>query len=187
MKKIMFNDKYKLTNAVLNGRKTMTRRLCKEFKSNKIIYADEVESVRWYWIENIAEFLLKDGSIKVSTPRYKVNDVVAVAQSYETMANSGYIDIMLESPNTYKKEYCGGGWSNKEFVRADLMPHTIRVTDVKIEQLQDISIEDCIKEGVDKYTPYPRLNFQVLIDAVSGKDTWLKNPWVFAYEFELIK
>ena len=29
MKKIMFNDKYGLTQAVLDGRKTMTRRICK--------------------------------------------------------------------------------------------------------------------------------------------------------------
>lgn len=37
---------------------------------------------------------------------------------------------------------------NKMFVRADLMPHVIEITDIKAERLQDISDEDCLKEGI---------------------------------------
>ena len=97
------------------------------------------------------------------------------------------------------------GWSNKEFVRADLMPHRIRITGIKCERLQDISEEDCMKEGIlgdveyDKYEVYglfgnsddgfdtPREAFASLIDKVSGRGTWKRNPWVVAYEFELVK
>lgn len=93
------------------------------------------------------------------------------------------------------------------FVRADLMPHHIRITNIKIERLQNISDEDCFKEGIYKgqcgsadthfmdvyyykgdIQPYctPRGAFAALIDKVSGKGTWESNPYVFVYEFELV-
>ena len=100
------------------------------------------------------------------------------------------------------------GWDNKIFVRADLMPHQIRITDVRVERLQDISAEDCLKEGIQKmltgceyyqYSFYdngkdvwnnyktPREAFAHLINKVSRKDVWEENPYVFVYDFELVK
>ena len=88
MKKIMFNDRYGLTEAVLQGRKTMTRRLCKEYLGDDIILADDVFSRAFYSDENIVEFLLRDGSLIVSVPPYKVGEVMAVAQSYRDCENN---------------------------------------------------------------------------------------------------
>lgn len=99
------------------------------------------------------------------------------------------------------------GFNNKMFVAADMMIHQIRITDVRIERLQDISDEDCIKEGVRKvvnengiYVQYyvgkgdnacsfenPREAFAHLINKVSRKDVWNENPYVFVYDFELVK
>lgn len=96
------------------------------------------------------------------------------------------------------------GWKNKMFVRADLMPHQIRITGVRVERLQDISDEDCLREGVNGESIFddndyctvqgiqpwfnsPRDAFAALIDKVSKKGTWEENPWVFVYEFELVK
>ena len=93
------------------------------------------------------------------------------------------------------------------FVRANLMPHQIRITNVRIERLQDISDEDCLKEGLEwdgvacqYYVNYkketghktflgktPREAFANLIDKVSGKGTWERNLYVWVYDFELIK
>lgn len=93
------------------------------------------------------------------------------------------------------------------FVKAEYMPHRIRITGIKCERLQDISDEDCIKEGVrvcsqELEYPYyfidakrfmicdyksPREAFAALIDKVSGRGTWESNPWVVVYEFELVK
>ena len=127
------------------------------------------------------------------------------------LANSHYCaEIgMMDSPTTFKKEFCGKGWGNKMFVKAEYMPHRIRITNIRAERLQDISEEDCLKEGIkfdflyDEKFPYfftvqnkhkSRWNFRTakeafaaLIDKTSGKGTWDKNPWVFVYEFELVK
>lgn len=135
-------------------------------------------------------------------PKYKVGEVVAIAQSYETIYHryAYYFEIELETIMKNSK-----GWNNKMFVKTDLMPHHIRITKVKAERLQDISEEDCLKEGIMyyglEYDDYgdpqygyknsqmfinPIDAFRSLIDKVSGKGTWNIDPYVWVYEFELI-
>lgn len=190
MKKIMFNDEYGLTTAVLNGEKTMTRRavpakLLQKYGHNK--------------------FNDRSKDLIFAAP-FRLGEIIAVAQSYERMANGGYLDRMTVPANNgvgfeFKLEYCGGGYKNKMFVAADLMPHRIRIIDIKVERLQDITDDDCLKEGIKKWTRglnlyyyhkdffsdfnSPKEAFAELIDKVSGKGTWDSNPWVFAYTFEL--
>ena len=208
MQKIMFNDKYGLTTAVLQRRKPMTRRSCKDRATNELILAADVESYRYYPEENIVEFLMQDGSIKVSVPPYKIGEVVAVAQSYKDLDYGIYGFATNPSLSCgIRKDYAEKqkGWGNKMFVSSKFMPHQILFTDVKIERLQDISDEDCLKEGLIKRTDefisenfytyhgadvnyaYVKTAFADLIDKVSGKGTWESNPYVFAYEFELVK
>lgn len=207
MKKIMFNDKYCLTQAVLNGTKTMTRRAVRRSLQ------DEYDS----WYEDFLykpvgeeKYLSVEEYVSKRTA-YKVGEIVAIAQSYHNLNKSGYtapewLDHVCES---------SAGYENKMFVRADLMPHHIRITDVKAERLQDISDKECLREGVKrasigfyaegvkvkdwekeahretasgclKLFPFPRPAFAALIDKVSGKGTWESNPLVVAYSFELV-
>lgn len=188
MKKIMFNDRCGLTQAVIEGRKTMTRRLVPWALTEQWMeFVSDAPSVGGVYIhESEKEFYEREA------PRYKVGEVVAVAQSYKSCGN-------YHVP----KEHAG--WGNKLFVNPALMPYRIRITGIKCERLQDISEEDCMKEGIlgdveyDKYEVYglfgnsddgfdtPREAFASLIDKVSGRGTWKRNPWVVAYEFELVK
>ena len=215
-KKIMFNDEYGLTQAVLDGRKTMTRRIIKcprTFKGEWVAgfnihrrHSDK-KIVGWPYMYDADEREFDMGEI---LPKYKVGEVVAVAQRYKDVVEKR--NEAQETLCLYKigEEYLtmeemGAGWSNTMFTKADLMPHHIRITDIKIERLQDISDEDCFKEGIFKWDagqkdiPFysfhyadipdyndPRDAFAELIDKVSGKGTWESNPYVFVYEFELI-
>ena len=209
MKKIMFNDKYGLTNAVLEGRKTMTRRLVQSDNIVSITTSDGAVHHVDKTFGSYHEYMDKDGKVWLAWCPYKVGEEVAVAQNYKNLAGqslkSGFIGDNIDYQIHFKNHK---GWNNKMFVRADLMPHRIRITDIKIKRLQDISDEDCLCEGVtkgkfndfphDMYFPYKgckdsevrytaRAAFAALIDKVSGKGTWQANPWVFAYEFELVK
>lgn len=195
MKKIMFNGRYGLTQAVIDGWKTMTRRIEFDKEFQKMI--DDSDS--YYYDDGYLVFATQDVDIHHVKTKYKVGEIVAVAQNYSSFYN--ILDNTRQIPE-------GAGWNNKMFVRADLMPHQIRITGIKCERLQDISDADCLKEGV--YSDYgdtefpprefydyggntdngfdtPRKAFASLIDKVSGKGTWASNPWVVAYEFELVK
>ncbi len=184
----MFNDRYGLTQAVLDGRKTMTRR---------VIPLTDVDR---HYLDTAFDWDFREMVISDRYSRYMVNEIVAVAQSYHALNKAGYVapewlDHTCES---------SAGYNNKMFVRADLMPHRIRITNIKVERLQDISHEDCLKEGILYQDGYfcgykvsaPNMAFgamtaqqafAALIDKVSGEGTWDSNPYVFVYEFELLK
>lgn len=215
MKKIMFNDKYNLTQAVLEGRKAQTRRIVKTSDAfervNPDFDWDEEDIKNWeddfvLRVKNMSETERKECfNYLLNHPKYKVGEIVAVAQSYNTLFEEQYDDT-LEMLDLCKS----AGWSNKMFVRADLMPHQIRIIDVRVERLQDISDECCLKEGIIKkwhapacknyyYVPgvevkgvkdvhdTPQEAFAHLINKVSRKDMWQENPYVFVYDFELVK
>ena len=202
MKKIMFNDKYELTKAVLEGRKTITRRAVSmhDYKYGFQLWYDIVS--KKYWACD------GDESFIVERSRYSKDEVVAIAQSYNKIGLSP--SMYCEVPNEYGGTRDGSfdelaGWENKMFVKAELMPHHIKITNIRVERLQDISDEDCLREGlvyspvgVNNYGFYsendncvyyfytPREAFAALIDKVSGKGTWESNPYVWVYEFELV-
>lgn len=189
----MFDDKYGLTKAVLEGRKTMTRRIIKTPRTmeGKDVYGFSVVKYPHTGIPIEVVALDADGAqINNILPKYKVGEVVAVAQAYkDTWGNPDF--LFGDRP----------GWNNKMFVWADLMPHQIFINAVRVERLQDISDEDCLNEGVflGQFHTYsyvgrprcpfntPRDAFASLIDRIYGKGTWKSNPWVFVYEFELVK
>lgn len=209
MKKIMFNSKYGLDDAVLEGRKTMTRRVIthpRRYKGKDIcgFYVCKnslTKEVTGVVMHDEDERMIDEGQI---FPEYKIGEVVAIAQSYK---DCGYDpNFMLDGKPISKHP----GWNNKMFVKTELMKHFIKITEVKVERLQDISDEDCLKEGIELFNAFgkpesyifadnkgriypkgwctkPRESFALLIDKVSGKDTWESNPWVWAYEFELVK
>jgi len=202
MKKIMFNDKYGLTDAVLKGEKTMTRRIVPIDLYNRTDWK-AVEDGRYYAVENDGDYL----DIRCCG-NYRIGEVVAVAQSYQTIEKEiRSLGLPLDLKEGIAKHK---GYTNKMFVKASDMPHQIRITDVSVERLQDISDEDCLKEGIvvdahrqvlsddiymfevngKHYIQWhfynPREAFAALIDKVGKKGTWDSNPWVFAYSFELV-
>ena len=198
MQKIMFNDRYGLTDAVIEGRKTNTRRIVSPNQRYEEIRLWQPSLELEYGIYGYTE---DDGWVYIK-PKYRVGEIVSVAQCYYN-AFSSRCDIPVNGADRTP------GWLNKMFVRADLMPHQIRITGIRCERLQDISDDDCFREGIIEScyestdtTTYgfadekkgtavefdtPRKAFAALIDKVSGRGTWDRNPWVVAYEFELVK
>ena len=225
MQKINFNDRYDLTQAVIEGRKTNTRRFELDADSEYIArhYNPIYKPQHCYYRDSRGMCqLINSNTRKLFIPRYKVGEVVAVAQRYSTIA-AWHPDVdtfLLQVAKAHKISIESvqdlAGWNNKMFTKAELMPHQIRITGIKCERLQDISDEDCIKEGifVNEYVGNgkkchhygfdgffdetagwfargwyntPREAFATLIDKVSGRGTWDLNLLAAAYEFELVK
>ena len=201
MKKIMFNDKYGLTQAVLDGRKTMTRRIINQRTEGwlRMLYDERYDD--WH-----------------RRSPYMYLETLAIAQSYRSiLQNTSLRDFVCQIEydgelfiDEFENITDGKGFKNKMFVKAKYMPHHIKISGIRVERLQDISNEDCLREGVrlwedavpeyqsnplgklyeiagrrDRYKT-PREAFVALIDNVSGKGTWESNPLVWVYEFELV-
>lgn len=203
----MFNTKLGLEQAVLEGRKTQTRRIVpKEFFTLQ-------------WDKRVDTLVVENeygDFVDIRDTKYcllKAGDIVAIAQSYKDIFSefsqqpNPQLNISVKNPTDT------AGWNNKMFVKPELMPHQIRITNVRVERLQDISDDDCLKEGVvkdtcktyfngytvkfslDQYNNIlssewfrtPREAFAHLINKVSRKGTWESNPYVFVYDFELVK
>ena len=200
----MFNDDYGLQRAAIDGTKPMTRRAVPDKWQTPLteIFEDCNYDYSQFWKISDVQFITNEKA------PYKVGEVVAIAQSYKEVYNSIKNPCDLFSDRLFDsllKEH--KGWNNKMFVKADFRPHHIQFTDLKVERLQDISDEDCLKEGIfqwgdpfheDRVEDYgftgatrhyltPREAFAALIDKVSGRGTWHLNPWVFAYTFDVLQ
>lgn len=169
MKKILFNDEFLLTKAVLDGRKTQTRRIVPQKELDKInLFQKKYYDATFDRLEGVELLTHYFFTEKLGKLPYNVGEMVAVEHS---------------------------------------MPHQIRITDMHIERLQDISEEDAIAEGITYaglfYEDYGEPMFIIegckqtfgsardayawIIDKISDKRTWQSNPYVFVYDFELVK
>lgn len=194
MQKIMFNDQYGLTQAVLDGRKTQTRRIAYQepfkFYCNCGFYTEGKDK---------GKLAINDGNEIVAKSTYKIGEVVAVAQRYSDIPFNREI---------FKGAGLSIGWVNKMYVKSDLMPHHIKITNIRCERLQDISTDDCMKEGIycshikaidDAYSYdatndrfKPKRWYRTPIEAYKMLSCklhlhWGNNPLVFVYDFELVK
>ena len=152
MQKIMFNDRYGLTQAVIEGRKTNTRRIEGGTKFQEM--ARCADQIFYNEDTGLIDFMYEGIDIFSHEPRYKVGEIVVVAQKYSTIA-AGHPDVYTFLPQVAKAHKISiesvhdlAGWNNKMFTKAELMPHQIRIIGIKCERLRDISDEDCIKEGI---------------------------------------
>lgn len=203
-----------LTRAVLEGLKTKTRRLIKVPDTWHGIHVCGVgpdtdkQSLLLYDADGA---LIEDPKTHLCgqiMPKYKVGEVVAVAQSYREIEKEIERDgLPLMLKDSILKTT---GYRNKMFVKADLMPHQIQINGCHVERLQDISDEDCLREGVRKLesegnptmftfdgwkfknkvnrcADSPKEAFAALIKKMHGRKAWDDNPWIFAYDFTRIK
>lgn len=205
----MFNDRYGLTKAVLEGRKTQTRRIAIH-SAEDIAVLDELNPQDKD--RHIVQYVIDKYS------RFKVGEVVAVAQPLKDLGydardtSGGHIWGLDHEP----------AWTNKMFVHAPQCKNRIRITGIRLERLQDISDKDCALEGIARWRDTEdyassttvrrsvddieraghgayavpgcwdcftsaRTAYATLIDKVSGRGTWDRNPWVFVYDFEIWK
>lgn len=203
----MFSDRFCLTQAVIEDRKKMTRRIIPASILAKVpdyqeeYYENTLDSLSF--TDALTNMLFVE---KLFKSVLQVGDVVAVAQSYHSLNRMGYLapewldHTCEDSP----------GYENKMFVDAKLMPHRIQITGARVERLQDISDDDCMKEGIMKKSSFPRKKslpycfpggkhewshsfstprkaYAALMDKISGKGTWERNPYVIVYSFGLTK
>jgi len=144
MKKISFYDKFHLTQAVLDGHKTMVRFVVSQRHIEKAkAYQQEYYEGALERISVEDALLNMAGAEKMISSPYKVGEVVAVAQTYEELVNNDYL-----TEDARMSLHRSKGWSKKNFVKPELMQHHVRIVSMKVERLQKISNKDAMREGV---------------------------------------
>ena len=179
-KPILFNTE--MVGAILDGRKTQTRR---------VVDYKKVEAVLSSPCRRDNPDIKDDRFINsLCVPRYEIGDVLYVRETWEYACMTGYLykagheyaDRLLWHPSIHMP---------KEAARIFL-----RVTGVRAERLQDILCSDMIAEGAvpitvkgGQWQQWQDEFFKPLWDsAIKKKDIdrhgWKANPWVWVYEFE---
>lgn len=171
--------------AVIEGRKTVTRRIAHVIK----------------------EQLTIAGEPKTANPKYKIEEILYLKEPYIDDLDMDHIfykfnpyHIEMLKSSGYKKEISMAKfWKNKLFMPEDKARYFIRIKDIALDRLCNISELDCFMEGIIYYPNFRRFYngyaffassrgaYADLIDRINGKGTWVENPHVFRYEFELIK
>lgn len=202
-----------LFHRVVKGEKTQTRRV---INPEPIIkndwFIDEIEG--WKQAPFAVVLKLRNREqyeiMQFLNPKYKVGEIVYLKEPY------AYAPVLQESKPFYPElsdylyKYSSSDiniqWKNKLFMPESAARYFIEITAVRAERLQDISDEDCMKEGIESFTKdnqlykfgldgwdwsemprTPREAYAALIDKISGKGTWEKNPFVWVYDFRLIQ
>lgn len=100
-------------------------------------------------------------------------------------------------------------WKPSIFMPKEACRIFLEVTNVRVERLQDISEEDAIVEGITEYAygywhnyessfcggrpktsvdyKNPIESFKTLWQSINGKESWKANPWVWVYDFKKIE
>lgn len=196
-KPILFNTE--MVRAILDGRKSCTRRICKD--ANECIVPDMDyydPDKRTYAVHNYADKKHTDKlSIAERTCPICPGDILYVRETWHKgleryIYRANYSDT--------EKFYRDGKEIEMKWHPSIHMPKEaariwLKVTDVRVERLQDITSKQICKEGIEVEEPYvlngeeKRYAFSRLWDSTVKKSDldrygWNANPWVWVIEFE---
>lgn len=180
VKPILFNTE--MIKAILDGRKTVTRRVIKP------VHLQILESQ--YHIEHpeVSEKILIK---KLCDPPYKKGDILYVRETWNFLPFLKEYIYKADAPSTigHKDDIGKIKWRPSIHMPKEAARIWLRVTNVRAERLQEITIEDCEKEGVYYGCNGDIFGFIQLWDSTIKKTDidqygWKANPWVWVIEFE---
>lgn len=210
-KPILFNTP--MVQAVLDERKTQTRRSRGLETVNEYLKGDphnhSYPASKYYNGKLEQRIEVWDKSFVVK-PQYHINNILWVRETW----SPGGFENGIKTPFIYKADgdpnYKKIGettfrtkWKPSIFMPKEACRIFLKVTNVRVERLQDISDEDAVREGCGKilhgtYTELPWFknysnrhhiltavhSFASLWQKINGLGSWQQNPWVWVYDFE---
>lgn len=197
-----------MVQAILNGSKTQTRRIVKKqypimFEAPKMLWNDS-KTPEWCLGTNMES----PNSHWLKSPYGVPGDLLWVRETFT------YIGESASSPDQRNQFHykASTGKNNFTWKPSIHMPKKaariwLKVNDVRVERLQDISEEDAKAEGVRKYGPFGEYRgsrhpnggymkyraygdavsaFECIWESINGAESWKANPWVWVVDFEVI-
>jgi len=211
-----------MVQAILDGRKTMTRRIVKPQPDdsglwNHTQYPMSLESTIEGWWGTVEQ----TGESKEFKCKWNVGDLLWVKETtcqvmldhtHDLLEGANDKSLIVYKANVhedwmqYAKEKYSYKWKPSIFMPRSAARIFLEVTNIRIERLQDINVESCIAEGIEKinkkdgqftwknYTDLSNLDwftvgesFRSLWNSINGESSWDENPWVWVIEFKRIE
>lgn len=200
MKPILFSDA--MIRAILDGRKCQTRRIVKPqpVKNNGFW---ELYGAGWS-MDSGSIPCIPGHSLSTRNPYGQTGDLLWVRETYASNipgceSQGGYcykadqVDPRGDGPANPIK------WKPYIFMPREASRITLKITDLRVERVQDISEEDAKAEGAPlekQHNPpkgfHPpglhsyRFGFYKLWKSINGSESWERNDWVWVISFERV-
>lgn len=191
MKGINFNTE--MVQAILDGRKTQFRRVCNQPSKNacKNLYVDNYNNN-----PNLFAYWCKDGRLHdYIEPKYKIGDILYVKETFlDDYAiggedeNKNPVNVIYKADSKDKGTY--PNWKPSIHMTKENARIFLKITNVRVERLQDITCDDILDEGYNELISNV-LNYEWWVNLWNSKAkenfTWDDNPYVFVYDFEVVE
>ena len=193
-KPILFNTEN--VRALLEGRKTTTRRVVK-FRRGW--------NPKWTGYIPDGAVLYGSNNIPAAKAPYRKGDILWVRETWNRIRYGNGVTVPFQAEYWYKADDTSQNpddkWRPSIHMPREAARIFLRVTDVRVERLQEITLSGCVKEGISfsmadtrpdqTYGVSPRELFSLVWDhTIKPKDmpaySWRANPWVWVIEFEQI-
>lgn len=201
-----------MVRAILDGRKTQTRRIVKPAPSTdttEILHSEGCEWREWFPLDGN----MHPKSWQIRCPYGQKGDQLWVKENF-------HLGEYVKGPNAQGaaiayaegKTTCFRHMTDAEMERCRLKPDprpwaesrtipsihmprwagrvTLEITAIRVERLQDISEVDAKAEGIDipadSYEGKGWMAFKALWLSINGRESWDANPFVWVVEFQRI-
>ncbi|EIV5115825.1 hypothetical protein L8909_003464 [Salmonella enterica] len=193
-----------MVRAILDGRKTQTRRPIKWKQTRFTEIAERDDGSLWPWAEDCE----RGGDIWFACPYGEIGDRIWVRETFRVHSRATDVATLVyrasvrnswtEQTHRVPVAVCNKPATPEKWTPSIHMPRwasriLLEITDVRVERLRDLSEEDAKSEGI---TPPAggvlpgweyRINFRDLWMDIYGTDSWEANPWVWVIEFKRVE
>jgi len=193
-----------MVKAILEGRKTQTRRIVKPqpdengitfMKNSPVLDWDQIYKEEW----KPFQYDTWEGESKsVFCPYGKAGDQLWVR---ETFGKDFFGKIYYKADDLFVPVGAKAKWKPSIFMPRNASRIQLEIVNIRVERLDNISEEDAKAEGIEgidgKYLDYSNTkskqyclsafsSYEELWIKINGKESWEKNPWVWKIEFKRI-
>ncbi|EMM3172366.1 morphogenetic protein [Serratia marcescens] len=208
---VIFNGE--MVRAILDGRKTQTRREVSDRHLHLIDVASQVGEC--YPLESGIDHANSQSYYREHCPFGRIGDRLWVRETFMDLTGTGIeattgkfegFAYRADTPagsygDEVRKDY-GLKWTPSLHMPRKACRILLEITAVRVERLNDISQEDAQAEGMEltgwipsysnpdnagfdeTFTPYD--NFAMLWESIYGAESWIANPWVWVIEFKQV-
>lgn len=186
-----------MVRAILEGRKTMTRKVVKLPLSPNHLGQWEPTTIGGTGITDSRGYVVPEMGVIWHTRTGQVIGCPYGQPGDNLWVRETWADLRPYNGIAYRADVSKTGiitkWKPSIFMPRWASRITLEITGVRVERVQEIGYEDILREGIRMNNPHIiysgyQESFKQLWDSINGKKyPWVSNPWVWVISFKRIE